>query len=104
MVSAFSGGSSNGRLWSSWKQFNILQAVACRLTCRSECAGRAKEDWERAVTRTLFAYRIELWTADGESIVEHLAGVEDFQLALAAYRAAVERWPGALHAARGARG
>ena len=55
-----------------------------------------------AVTRTLFAYRIELWTADGESIVEHLAGVEDFQLALAAYRAAVERWPGPF-TLRGAR-
>ena len=41
-----------------------------------------------AVTRTLFAYRIELWTADGESIVEHLAGVENYQIALATYRAA----------------
>jgi hypothetical protein len=28
------------------------------------------------------------------SIVEHLAVVEDFQLALATYRAAVDRWPG----------
>jgi len=33
-------------------------------------------------------------TSDGASIVEHLAGAEDFQLALATYRAAVERWPG----------
>jgi hypothetical protein len=30
-------------------------------------------------------------TSDGASIVEHLAGAEDFQLALATYRAAVER-------------
>ena len=28
----------------------------------------------------------------GENIVEHLAGVEDFRVALAAYRAACERW------------
>ena len=48
-----------------------------------------------AVTRTHFAFRIDLWTADGESIVEHVAGVEDYQLALATYRAAVQRWPGA---------
>jgi ABC transporter substrate binding protein len=31
---------------------------------------------------------------DGESIVEHLAGIEDYQVALATYRAACERWPG----------
>ena len=36
-----------------------------------------------AVTRTHFAFRIDLWTSDGTSIVEHLACVEDFQLALA---------------------
>ncbi len=34
------------------------------------------------------------WTPDGESIVEHVAGVEDYQVALATYRAACERWPG----------
>jgi len=26
--------------------------------------------------------------------VEHIAGVEDYQVALATYRPAVERWPG----------
>ena len=45
-------------------------------------------------TRTHFTFRIDTWTPDGESIVEHVAGVEDFQVALATYRAAVERWPG----------
>ena len=34
-------------------------------------------------TRTHFTFRIDLWTADGESIVEHVAGVEDYQVALA---------------------
>ena len=46
-------------------------------------------------TQTHFAFRIDAWTADGESIVEHLAGVEDYTLAMATYRAAIERWPGA---------
>ena len=47
-----------------------------------------------AVTRTHFTFRVDTWTPDGESIVEHVAGVEDYQLALATYRAACERWPG----------
>ena len=41
-----------------------------------------------------FTFRVDTWTPDGESIVEHIAGVEDYQVALATYRAAVERWPG----------
>jgi hypothetical protein len=34
-----------------------------------------------AVTRTHFPFRIDMWTANGESIVEHVAGVEDYQVA-----------------------
>jgi hypothetical protein len=43
---------------------------------------------------THFTSRVDTWTPDGESIVEHVAGVEDYQVALAPYRAACERWPG----------
>jgi hypothetical protein len=28
--------------------------------------------------------------------VEHVAGIEDYQVALATYRAACERWPGTI--------
>src|SRR5262249_53758956 len=45
--------------------------------------------------RTRFAHRIDLWDADGENVVEHLAGVEDPQVAMATYVAACQRWPGA---------
>jgi hypothetical protein len=45
-------------------------------------------------TRTHFTFRVDTWTADGESIVEHVAGVEDYQVALATYHAVCERWPG----------
>ena len=45
-------------------------------------------------TRTHFTFRVDTWTPDGESIVEHIAGVEDYQVALATYRAACEHWPG----------
>ena len=45
--------------------------------------------------RTHFEFRIDVWDDDGENIIEHLAGVEDFIVALATYRAACERWPNA---------
>jgi hypothetical protein len=45
--------------------------------------------------RTHFTFRIDTWTPDGESVVEHAAGVEDYQVALATFRAACQRWPGA---------
>ena len=43
--------------------------------------------------RAYFAFRVDMWDDDGENIIEHLAGVEDFTLALATYKAACERWP-----------
>ena len=46
------------------------------------------------MNRTHFLYRIDMWSIDGEKVIEHLAGVEDFQIALATYRAACTRWPG----------
>jgi hypothetical protein len=45
-------------------------------------------------TRIHFLYRIDMWSRDGGRVIEHLAGVEDFQVAMATYRAACERWPG----------
>jgi hypothetical protein len=43
--------------------------------------------------RTRFAYRIDSWDADGENVIEHLAGIEDLQVAKATYLAACQRWP-----------
>jgi hypothetical protein len=34
-------------------------------------------------TRTHFTFRVDTWTSDGNSIVEHVACVEDCQVALA---------------------
>jgi hypothetical protein len=45
-------------------------------------------------TRTHFTFRVDTWTPDGESLVEHVAGVEDYQIALATFRVACQRWPG----------
>ena len=45
-------------------------------------------------TRFHLSYRIDMWSIDGGKVIEHLAGVEDFQVAMATYRAACEPWPG----------
>ena len=44
--------------------------------------------------RTHFTFRVDTWIPNGESIVEHIGGVEDYQVALATYRAARESWLG----------
>jgi len=47
-----------------------------------------------ATLRTHFTFRVDTWTPDGESIVEHVAGIEDYELALGTFRLACERSPG----------
>ena len=39
------------------------------------------------------SYRIDRWVPDGSALEEHVAGLSDFNLAQAAYEAAVRRWP-----------
>jgi hypothetical protein len=38
-------------------------------------------------TKTHFAFRVDIWDNTGDSIVEHVAGADDFQVASATYRA-----------------
>jgi hypothetical protein len=38
---------------------------------------------------------VDVWDSAANSIVEHVAGVDDFEVAEATYRAAVARWPAA---------
>jgi hypothetical protein len=53
-----------------------------------------KRDEEDDKTRTHFSYRIDTSTKpDGESLLEHIAGVEDYELAVGTFRLACERWP-----------
>jgi hypothetical protein len=42
-----------------------------------------------------FAQRVDAWDDEGANVIEHLAGVEDFELAMETYRAACQRWPAA---------
>jgi hypothetical protein len=42
--------------------------------------------------RTHFAFRVDVWDDTGDRIFEHVASVDDFEVAEATYRAAVARW------------
>jgi hypothetical protein len=44
-------------------------------------------------TRTHFAFRVDIWDDTGDRIVEHVVGIDDFEVAEATYWAAVARWP-----------
>jgi hypothetical protein len=44
-------------------------------------------------TKTHFAFRIDVWDAAGDNVVDHLAGLDDYLMAAAAYRAATENKP-----------
>jgi hypothetical protein len=44
-------------------------------------------------TRTYFVFRVDVWDDRANSIIEHVAGAEDFEVAVAAYWAARSRWP-----------
>jgi hypothetical protein len=44
-------------------------------------------------TKTHFAFRIDVWDDAGDNLVEHLAGLDDYGMAVAAYWAAVESRP-----------
>ena len=47
-------------------------------------------------TRTHFAFRIDRWDEAGDNILDHVAGIEDYTVARAAYEAAMLRWPGEM--------
>jgi hypothetical protein len=49
--------------------------------------------------RTHFAHRVD----DGQNVIEHLAGVEDFEVAMATYRAACPTPNAAITLRQGAR-
>jgi hypothetical protein len=47
-----------------------------------------------STTRTQFTFRVDTWTPDGESIVEHVAGIEDYQLHSLPTEPPASCWPG----------
>jgi hypothetical protein len=45
--------------------------------------------------KAYFQFRIDIWDDDGSKVVDHVAYIDDFELAEATYQAAVKRWPNA---------
>jgi hypothetical protein len=46
-------------------------------------------------TKTHIRFRVDIWDNVSENVIEHVAGVDDFEVASATYRNAVTRWPAA---------
>ena len=44
-------------------------------------------------TKANFRFRIDLWDASAGTILAHVAGIDDLEMAMAAYRVALTRWP-----------
>ena len=71
--------------------------MSLRQAARQIGQGRPRADYRgetAGVQDQVSYYRIfalARWLSDGKSIVEHVAGVEDYQVALATYRAACQR-------------
>jgi hypothetical protein len=61
---------------------------------RQGSRGRGRVELDLPIkTKTRFAFRVDVWDDTGMSIVEHVAGIDDFEVAEATYRAAAARWP-----------
>jgi hypothetical protein len=45
------------------------------------------------VTKTKFTYRVDRWDARGDTILDHIGGLDDLEVATATYEAACKRWP-----------
>jgi hypothetical protein len=59
--------------------------------CNLPLAGTAMTTAE-----TDFAYRIDRWDSYRGNIIQHIANMNDLELAMAAYEAACKVWPGKL--------
>jgi hypothetical protein len=87
------------RLWSRGVGLTFGRDTQDATTWRINTSGPGRVESDLSVkTKT------HIWDDTGDSIVEHVAGVDDFELAEATYRAAVARWPTARITLRRARG
>lgn len=44
-------------------------------------------------TKTHFQFRLQVWDANGDDVLERVMGTDDFAVAQSIYRAALNRWP-----------
>jgi hypothetical protein len=56
-----------------------IEGLAARAARQREAEENLGREVAMTTTRTHFTCRVDAWTPDGESIVEHVAGVEDYR-------------------------
>src|SRR5262245_877018 len=55
--------------------------------------GPVQSDLAPMKTKTCFTFRVDVWDSAANSILDHIAGIDEFEVAEATYWAAVARWP-----------
>jgi len=79
--------------WQRTSALLLAQADAFHLSRQLEFALFQDGQLDVETTKTHFAYRIDRWDRHGNNILDHIAGMDDRSVAVAAYEVACKRWP-----------
>jgi hypothetical protein len=74
-------------------QFMRIPNLYWPTVCQIQAAATFKRIGQMT-TRTHFSFRVDRWDQPGDNVLDHVANVEDFTVAVAAFEAACRRWPG----------
>jgi hypothetical protein len=78
------------------KQFVLRGTTPGAAICNIEIIAQSKPTRRAQLGGACHPYTIDRWDdATGENLIERIAGVSDYLIAVETYRAAVKRWPGA---------
>jgi hypothetical protein len=78
------------------KQFILRGTTPGAAICNIEIIAQSKPTRRAQLGGACHPYTIDRWDdATGENLIERIAGVSDYLIAVETYRAAVKRWPGA---------
>jgi hypothetical protein len=83
------------RLWSGGAGLGFGRGTQGTTTCYVNRAQRRRVESGTPVMKTkiYFAFRIDVWDGRGDNLAEHLGGLEDYAMAVAAYWAAIQSRP-----------
>jgi hypothetical protein len=79
--------------WQRTSALLLAQADVFHFSQQLELALFQDGQLDAGKTKTHFAYRIDRWDHNGNNILDHIAGVDDRSVAVAAYEVACKRWP-----------
>ena len=78
--------------WQRTHALLVARADVPDLSRQLELALFQDGELDVGTTKTHFAYRIDRWDRSG-NILDHIAGIDDRSVAVAAYEVACKRWP-----------